>query len=110
MPLQYDNLPQTKNYDFVLTFMNRSGVNLVGDKFAEYLGNYGKHFDHIVAFAVAKPYRQAIQRGLQCCENAHLFPEGDHTGRIGRIVLYRHGLKQCVEFLKKVERHNKRKI
>jgi len=100
VPLQYDNLPQTKNYDFVLTFMNRSGINLVGDRIADYLKKYGNHFDHIVAFAIAKPYRQAIQRGIQGHENAHLFPTGDRTGKIGRSVLYWHGLKQCMEFLK----------
>lgn len=108
VPLQYDNLPQTRDYDFVLTFMNREGVNQVGGRLAEYLAKYGKQFDHIVAFAVSKPYRQAIQIGLSDTKHAHLFPEGDQTGRIGRSVLYRHGLKQCIGFLKRVQRKQKR--
>jgi hypothetical protein len=85
--------------------MNRKGANLVGDKLAEYLEKYSKHFDHIVAFAVAKPYRQAIPKGIQGYENAHLFPEGDATGRIGRSVLYKHGLEQCIDFLEHVHKN-----
>lgn len=100
VPLKYDSRPETTNYDFVLSFKNRDGIVRVGDRLAEYVAKYGNRFEHIVAFAVSKPYRQAIQRGLQGISSAHLFPEENGGRKVSRGLLDQQGLEECVRFLK----------
>jgi tRNA-guanine family transglycosylase len=103
VPLKYDRRPETKNYDFVLTFRNHVGIQRVGDRLASYMKEYGENFEHVVAFAASKPYRKAIFKGLEGLLNTHIFPKHKSTASTGRTAQFRQGLEECLDFLKNIE-------
>lgn len=106
VPLKYDRRPAIKNYDFVLTFRNHTGIERVGERLAQYLKNHAKKFDHVIAFAASKPYRKAILKGINGLNNAHMFPKHKLQSSTGRTAQFQQGLKQCIEFLTSVESGN----
>lgn len=99
VPLDYDDLPETCNYDFVLTFRNHAGIERVGERLAQYMKEHGDNFQHIVAFAASKPYRKAIMTGLNGVTDLHVFPKHKSTPGTGRTAQFQKGLEECVEFL-----------
>lgn len=103
VPLKYDNRPETKNYDYVLTFRNHAGIELVGRRLAEYLENHGEKFDYIVAIAASKPYRKAILMGVEGFENVQVFPKHKLSASTGRTAQIQQGLEECMKFLKSIE-------
>ncbi len=103
VPLEYDSRPEVKNYDYVLTFRNHVGIELVGGRLAEYLKIHGERFDYIVAIAASKPYRKAILIGVEGFENAQVFPKHKLSASTGRTAQIQQGLEECMGFLKSLE-------
>lgn len=103
VPLKYDSRPEVKNYDYVLTFRNHAGIELVGERLAAYLETYGGEFDHIVAIAASKPYRMAILKGVEGLENVRVFPRHKSSASTGRTAQIQRGIEECMEFLKSLE-------
>ncbi len=103
VPLKYDRRPEIKNYDFVLTFRNHTGIEQVGERLAQYLKKHAEKFDHVVAFAASKPYRKAILKGTNGLDNVHVFPRHKLQSSTGRTAQVQQGLEQCIEFLTSVE-------
>lgn len=99
VPLEYEDLPETRDYDYVLTFMNHAGIERVGERLAQYMKAHGDNFEHVVAFAASKPYRKAIMTGLNGQNNLHVFPRHKSTPGTGRTAQFQKGLEECLDFL-----------
>lgn len=108
VPLEYDGLPETTNYDFVLTFRNQEGIKRVGERLAEYVKEHGNKFEHVVAFAASKPYREAIMTGLKGLTELQMFPKHKSTSGTGRTAQFQKGLEECLEFLARLEKKGRR--
>lgn len=108
VPLKYDKLPETKDYDFVLTFRNHAGIERVGKRLATYIEEHGDSFKHIIAFSASKPYRKALMIGLKGSENAHIFPKHKLTAGTGRTAQFQKGIEECLEFLLSIEARSKK--
>jgi tRNA-guanine family transglycosylase len=109
VPLKYDDLPETCNYDFVLTFRNQEGIKRVGDRLAQYVKDHGDKFEHVVAFAASKPYREAIMNGLNGLAALQMFPKHKSTSGTGRTVQFQKGLEECLEFLAGLEKKGRKR-
>lgn len=103
VPLEYDSLPQTRNYDFVLSFMNKKAVGEISQRIAQYVQDYGRNFDHIIALATTKPYRKAIEKGLKETPKAQIFPKSPTKKRMGKSQLDQLGLQESMQFLQNLE-------
>ena len=104
VPLQYDKLPQIRNYDFVLSFMNKKAIALVSERLLQYIEKYGDRFDYIIALATSKQYRKAIENGLKETPRAQIFPKLEARERIGKNKLDQLGLKESMQFLQTLEK------
>lgn len=104
VPLRFENLPQTLNYDFVLSFRNEKGIKRIGESLNAYIKKHSGAFDHILVVAASKPYRDAAAKGLKGVKSAKIFPEKDKNGRYnGRAVQQLQAIEQCVDFLMSLE-------
>ena len=74
VPQQYENLPQVKSYEYVLTNVEKDRQQLVVDRLVAYLEKYGEEFETIVGYATSKTYRTVISRALEAYGNGVVIP------------------------------------
>lgn len=99
VPIEFDNLAETKNYDFVLSYKNLKGIEAVGKRVAKYIAEHEGSFDRIVAIAPSKPYRKAIALGLKNSPNARVFPTIKRGEPLSRAAQQQRAIDECSAYL-----------
>ena len=98
VPLEFEDQPQIRNYDYQLTMRYVSGINRVAQRLSEYMAKYATCFNHVIAYAPSKPYRKAILEALEGFDNIHIFPEKPPK-KASRSTIQKQGLQECIAFL-----------
>ena len=74
VPEDYEDTSPIMSYEYVLTTADDDQVDLVANRLAQYLHQFGEQFDHILAYTTGKAYRHAIDQAFTQHGRGELYP------------------------------------
>ncbi|WP_435180510.1 tRNA-guanine transglycosylase [Halorussus sp. AFM4] len=74
VPEDFEEADPVMSYEYVLTTADNDQVELVANRLAQYLNQYGEKFDHILAYTTNKAYRQAIDKAFTQYGRGEIYP------------------------------------
>jgi len=74
VPEAQETVEAVMSYEYVLTTADEDQVDLVANRLAKYLDQYGEQFDHILAYTTSKAYRQAIEEAFTRYGRGEIYP------------------------------------